>query len=105
MGFLVISMHFLPWNAFVLPLLDPLFGYPIRDHFREGLPFHRGIQNTMGHESILTCIIRMQCTEHKTLHHWYSGLGYMPTNEYQYDTYWEAVEKVPRERRFYWNMK
>merc|ERR1719150_3641558 len=98
-------MHYLPWNAFVLPMLDPLFGYPLRDLFREGKPFHRGIYTTMGHESILTCIMRMQCTEHKTLHHWYSGLGFGPTTELEYKNYWDAVDKVPKEDRFVWNMK
>merc|ERR1711972_437148 len=105
LAFLVISMHFLPWNAFVLPLLDPLFGHQVQTYFREGLPAHRGIHNSMGHELLLVCLIRMQMTEHTVLQHRYSGLAYSPDGEQEYHDYWEAIKIVPKERRFHWNMK
>merc|ERR550525_945081 len=39
------------------------------------------------------------------MQHHYSGLNFGSWNEYIYDAYWEAAEIVPKERRFYWNMK
>lgn len=104
LALLVLGMHFLPWNAIVLPVLDPLFGSPITRQMREGLPFHAGVESDPW-EPMLVCIWRMQCTERKTLAHWYSGFRGSASDEYEYHKYWEAVERVPKEDRFEWNMK
>merc|ERR1712050_565633 len=75
LNLLVISIHILPWNAFVLPILDPLFGSPIDDHMRNGKPFHEGLFNSMGHEPFVLCIWRLQLTERRQCQHWSSGFG------------------------------
>jgi len=62
--------------------------------------------NTIGHEPFLVCIWRMQCTEHRTLHHWYSGMGYMPETEIEEKKFWDAIKKVaPPEKRLHFSMK
>merc|ERR1719189_39050 len=44
-------------------------------------------------------------TEHKILQHAYSGTGFSPRNEFEYQAYWDAIKIIPEERRFHWNMK
>lgn len=105
LNLLGVGMHILPWNAFLLPILDPLFGNPIEEFMRNGEPFHRGIFNSMGHGHLLVCIWRLQLAEHRRWQHGKSGFTIDRPHATRMKQFWEAVNVVPAENRFDWNMK
>merc|ERR1712217_791093 len=48
---------------------------------------------------------RMQTTEHRTLHHWYSGHGWGPDAAYDFTKFWDRLKDEPESRKLHWNMK
>eukprot|EP00416_Gambierdiscus_australes_P022371 CAMPEP_0171075868 /NCGR_PEP_ID=MMETSP0766_2-20121228/13042_1 /TAXON_ID=439317 /ORGANISM="Gambierdiscus australes, Strain CAWD 149" /LENGTH=420 /DNA_ID=CAMNT_0011532773 /DNA_START=39 /DNA_END=1301 /DNA_ORIENTATION=- len=98
LNFLNCGQHYLPWNAWAIPLLDSFLGH-VTQLMRTG-------DRMMDWDSLLILLFRQSVTERRFCQHWHSGHGFYVRNESTYNGYWEYAKKIiPKERLIELNLK